>query len=116
MVGSCRSKTVELVRDIKNIYKAECLKHGKIYIGQTKNPDQVKRRFCGHRYDLGRSKTVELVRDIKNIIYTAECLKHGKIYIGQTKNPDQVKRRFCGHRYDLGRLPKFSLDPVVKKE
>ena len=32
------------------IYAAECRKHKKMYIGQSKN--QVNRRFCGHRSDI----------------------------------------------------------------
>ena len=32
------------------IYAAECGKHKKLYIGQSKN--QVNRRFCGHRPDI----------------------------------------------------------------
>ena len=29
------------------IYAAECVRHKKIYIGQSKN--QLNKRFCGHR-------------------------------------------------------------------
>ena len=40
--GTCRTKNI--------IYAAECVRHKKIYIGQSKN--QLNKRFCGHRYDI----------------------------------------------------------------
>ena len=42
--GSCNTSNIIL------IYAAECRKHKKLYIGQSKN--QVNRRFCGHRSDI----------------------------------------------------------------
>ena len=39
---TCRTKNI--------IYAAECVRHKKIYIGQSKN--QLNKRFCGHRYDI----------------------------------------------------------------
>ena len=45
----------------KNIYSAECLKHNKIYIGQTKN--QANRRFCGHRYDMKKATEISFGRE-----------------------------------------------------
>ena len=40
--GSCNTSNI--------IYAAECMKHKKLYISQSKN--QVNRRFCGHRSDI----------------------------------------------------------------
>ena len=40
--GSCKTSNI--------IYAAECGKHKKLYIGQSKN--QVNSRFCGHRSDI----------------------------------------------------------------
>ena len=46
--GTCQTKNI--------IYSAECLKHNKIYIGQTTN--QANRRFCGHRYDMKKATEI----------------------------------------------------------
>ena len=46
--GACQTKNI--------IYLAECLKHNKIYIGQTKN--QANRRFCSHRYDMKKATEI----------------------------------------------------------
>ena len=40
--GSCNTRNI--------IYAAECKKHKKLHIGQSKN--QVNRRFCGYRCDI----------------------------------------------------------------
>ena len=40
--GSCNASNI--------IYAAECRKHKKLYIDQSKN--QINRRFCGHRSDI----------------------------------------------------------------
>ena len=42
---TCRTKNI--------IYDAECVRHKKIYIGQSKN--QLNKRFCGHRYDIKKA-------------------------------------------------------------
>ena len=43
--GTCRTKNI--------IYAAECVRHKKIYIGQSKT--QLNKRFCGHRYDIKKA-------------------------------------------------------------
>ena len=46
--GTCQTKNI--------ICLAECLKHNKIYIGQTKN--QANRRICIHRCDMKKATEI----------------------------------------------------------
>ena len=51
--GTCRTKNI--------IYAAECRKHKKLYIGQSKC--QLNKRFCGHRFDIKKISTKPFNKD-----------------------------------------------------
>ena len=52
--GTCQTKNI--------IYAAECRKHKKLYIGQSKC--QLNKRFCGHRFDIKKISTQPLYKDV----------------------------------------------------
>ena len=52
--GTCRTQNI--------IYDAECRKHKKLYIRQSKC--QLNKRFCGHRFDIKMISTKSLNKDV----------------------------------------------------